>query len=142
MGDPRKVAIQWAEAYDSHDERQLEDVLAEGAVLVSPEGVFEGRTAIVGYMMAWARAFGGGYAIEHVTAEGERVVLEMTWTGEHTGTYSTPGGDIPATNRTVVARTSHTVVVDGDVATEVRMYFDVYAFLSQLGLLPGGAADD
>ena len=41
-----------------------------------------------------------------------------------------------------MARTSHTVVVDGDVATEVRMYFDVYAFLSQLGLLPGGAADD
>jgi len=140
MGDPRDVATRWAKAYDSHDEQQLAGVLAERAVLVSPEGVFEGRSAIVGYMMAWARAFGGGYTIEHVTAEDDRVVMEMTWTGAHTGTYTTPGGDIPATNRSVVARTSHTVVVDGDVATEVRMYFDVYAFLSELGLVPGDGA--
>ena len=67
MGDPRDVATRWAKAYDSHDEHQLASVLAERAVLVSPEGVFEGRAAIVGYMMAWARAFGGGYTIERIS---------------------------------------------------------------------------
>jgi len=142
MGDPRRVAMQWAKAYDSHDDRELQGVLAVNATLVSPEGVFEGRAAIVDYMMAWARAFGGGYAIDHVTAEGNTVVLEMTWRGTHTGVYSTPAGEIPPTNRTVEARTSHTVVVDGDVASEVRVYFDVYGFLSQLGLLPGGDPAD
>lgn len=140
MSDPRGVAIQWAEAYDSHDEQQLRDVLAEDATLISPEGVFEGRSSIVEYMMAWARAFGGGYIIEHITAADDNVVLEMTWRGRHSAPYSTPGGDIPATNRSVEARTSHTVVVDGDVATEVRMYFDVYNFMSQLGLIADGAA--
>lgn len=139
MADPRDVAIQWAEAYDSHDEQRLQQVVAADATLISPEGVFEGRSAIVDYMMAWARAFGGGYSIEHVTAAGENVVLEMTWRGQHSGVYSTPGGDIPATNRPVEARTSHTVVVDGDQATAVRMYFDVFGFMSQLGLIPGGA---
>ena len=138
MSDPRKVAIQWAEAYDSHEQRQLEDVLAASVVLVSPEGVFEGRAAIVDYMMAWARAFGGGYTIGQVICEGDRVVLEMTWRGTHTGTYVTAGGDVPATNRAVEARTSHTVTVDSDLVTEVHMYFDVFGFLSQLGLLPGG----
>jgi hypothetical protein len=137
MGDPRSIALQWAKAYDSHDEQQLHDVLADDAVLVSPEGVFDGRSSIVDYMMAWARAFGGGYTVENVTSEDHTVVLEMTWRGAHTGVYSTPAGDIPATNRSVEARTSHTVVVDGDAVAQVRMYFDVFGFMSQLGLLPG-----
>jgi SnoaL-like domain len=139
MSNAREVAVRWAEAYDAHDEQQIHDVLAPDAVLVSPEGVFEGRAAIVDYMMAWARAFGGGYTIEHVTSEGDRAVLEMTWEGVHDGVYTTPDGDIPATNRAVRARSSHTVVVDQGLAQEVRMYFDVFGFLSQLGLLPAGA---
>ena len=138
MDDPRDVAERWAAAYDSHDARELGAVLAAGAVLTSPEGRFDGRAAIVDYMMAWARAFGGGYTIEHVVADGATVVLEMTWRGMHGGVYSTPAGDVPPTNRTVEARTSHTVVVDGDVVREVRMYFDVHGFLDQLGLLAVG----
>ena len=139
MGDPRGVATRWAEAYNSHDESEIRDVLAANAVLVSPEGTYEGQQAIVDYMMAWARAFGGGYTIHHVTSEGDTAVIEMTWRGEHTAPYSTPDGDVPATGRSVEARTSHAVVVENDVATNVRMYFDVHGFLSQLGLLGDGA---
>ena len=39
MAEPRDVTMRWTEAYDSHDERRLADVLAASAVLVSPEGV-------------------------------------------------------------------------------------------------------
>ena len=132
--------IEWAEAYDSHDEGRLSAALGADAVLVSPEGVFEGRAAVVDYMMAWARAFGGGYTIEHVTAAADTVVLEMTWRGMHTGVYTTAGGDIAPTHNAIEAAVRPTPSSSrAALATNVRMYFDVYGFLSQLGLLPGGA---
>ena len=135
MGDAGRVAARWAEAYNSHDEQQLLSVLAPDATLIGPEGRFQGAEAITRYMMAWVDAFGGGYTTEHVTVDGDVAVQEMTWRGVHDGTYVTAAGDIPPTGRAVEARSSHTVVASGDRVAEVRMYFDVHDFLSQLGLL-------
>jgi len=143
MDDPRKVAARWQDAYNAHDEQQLHAVLAGDARLVSPNGVFEGASAITSYMMAWADAFpDSGYMVEHVTANGDTVVMESTFRGTHLGRLADPSGDIPASNRPVEARSCHAVVIRGDVVQEVRMYFDVYGFLSQLGVLPSGTATD
>src|ERR1700712_2943592 len=35
---------------------------------------------------------------DHITEADDKVVLEMTWRGLHSGVYSTPAGDIPPTN--------------------------------------------
>lgn len=135
MDDARTVATRWVEAYNAHDPERIRDVLAPDATLTSPEGTFDGGAAITDYMAGWARAFGGGYTIHHVTAEGDTAVIETTWRGTHTGPYPTPDGDIPPTGRDIEARSCHAVVADGGRVAEVRMYFDVYGFLSQLGLV-------
>lgn len=140
MNDPSAVAARWVEAYNSHDEGELRAVLAREARLVSPEGTFEGQATITGYMMAWVGAFGGGYTVHHITGEGSTAVIETTWRGKHTGPYPTPNGDIPPTGREIEARSCHAVASENGVVTEVRMYFDVYGFMSQLGLLQPEAA--
>jgi predicted ester cyclase len=140
MDDPRTVAARWQDAYGSHDEQEFRDVLAPDARLVGPTGVFEGEPAITRYMMAWAHAFPDSrYTSEHVTVDGDTVVMESTFTGTHLGTLVDAAGDIPASSRHVEARSAHAVVVEGDRVREVRMYFDVLGFLAQLGVLPVGA---
>jgi steroid delta-isomerase-like uncharacterized protein len=141
MDDPRTVAARWQDAYSAHDAQAIRDVLADDARLVSPNGVFDGAETIAGYMTAWGDAFPDSrYTPQHVTVDGDTVVVESTFTGTHTGTFADPGGDIPASNRAVEARSAHAVVVDGDRVTEVRMYFDVLGFLSQLGVFPAAPA--
>ena len=141
MDDPRTVATRWQDAYSAHDEQAIRAVLADDARLVSPNGVFSGAPTIAGYMMAWADAFPDSrYTPQHVTVDGDTVVMESTFTGTHSGTFVDPGGDIPPTNRQVEARSAHAVVVDGDRVTEVRMYFDVFGFLAQLGVLPAATS--
>jgi steroid delta-isomerase-like uncharacterized protein len=141
MDDPREVAARWQDAYNTHDPQQFRDVLAEDARLVSPNGLFEGSSVITGYMMAWADAFpDSGYTVEHVTVDGDTVVIESVFRGTHLGTLADPSGDLPASGRSVEARSCHAVVVREGVVREVRMYFDVFGFLAQLGALPAGTA--
>jgi len=114
-------------------------VLAPDARRVSPNGVFEGASAITSYMMAWADAFpDSGCTVEHVTADGDTVVIESVFRGTHLRPLVDPSGGIPASNRPVEAPSSHAVVIQAGVVKEVRMYFDVSGFLSQLGVLPSG----
>jgi predicted ester cyclase len=141
MDDPRAVAMRWQDAYSEHDEQALRSVLADDARLVGPNGVFSGRQAIGDYMMAWSDAFPDSrYTQEHVTVDGDTVVVESTFIGTQSGTLVDPSGDIPPSNRRVEARSAHAVVVSGGRVTEVRMYFDVFGFLSQLGVIPAAAS--
>ena len=55
---------------------------------------------------------------QHVTVDGDTVVMESMSTGTHTGTFIHPSGGILAGNRTVEARSAHAIVVDGDRVTE------------------------
>ena len=78
MSNAREVAVRWAEAYDAHDEQQIHDVLAPDAVLVSPEGVFEGRAAIRGFLQDWFRAYEElGFELEEVGHLGGGVVFAV-----------------------------------------------------------------
>ena len=143
MDDPRAVAIRWQDASSEHDDQALRSVLAEEARLVSPNGAFSGRQAIGDHMMAWSNAFpDSAYTQEHVTVDGDTVVVESTFTGTQTGTLVDPSGEIPASDRRVEARSAHAVVVSGGRVTEVRMHFDVFGFLSQLSVVPAGASAD
>ena len=67
------------------------------------------------------------------------MVIELTWTGTHTGPMQTPDGEVPATGKSMEMRgcvVGH--VVDGKVAAQTR-YFGMATMLMQLGL-PGEPA--
>jgi steroid delta-isomerase-like uncharacterized protein len=91
--------------------------------------------------LAWSRATVAAFDDIHgeVTSAfgaGDKVALEITWRGTHTGDFDLPGGAIPATGRHVESKAVQIAeVVDGRVTVN-RHYFDVATTLSQLGLLP------
>lgn len=68
--------------------------------------------------------------------DGDKIALELTVTGNHTATFRTPSGDIPATGRTIVWQSVDGIAIrDGTIASW-HTSFDQMAFLAQTGLLP------
>lgn len=100
----------------------------------TPDGVV-GRDARVAFGRAFAAAFPDA-RVEPVRAftQDDLVCMEVRFHGRHDGPMVTPGGEIPATGRTVefpyciVARFE-----DGEVV-EMDEYFDQLAMLTQLGV--------
>jgi len=98
----------------------------------------EGVAAIILSMQAWKQAFPDVKGtIDHAFADGNTVVLEVTWQGTHSGPLQGPSGAIPATGRHQTTRTSWVLTFDGDKVTESRHYFDMLSMLQQLGVIPG-----
>jgi hypothetical protein len=108
--------------------------------LHAPGGLeIRGREAIDLLWDTWHQAFPdnrlvpvGIYGDEHGG------VLEGRFTGTHTGTLHGPGGDIPATGRTVNARFSEVHRVRGGKELDTHIYFDQMDLLTQLGVTSAG----
>jgi predicted ester cyclase len=91
-------------------------------------------------MQAWKQAFPDVKGtVDHAFADGNTVVLEVTWTGTQTGPLQGPGGAIPATGRQQTTRTSWVLTFDGDRIKNSRHYFDMLSMLQQLAVLPAPA---
>ena len=67
---------------------------------------------------------------------GDWVVQEFTFTGTHTGTLTTPDGDIPPTNRSATGRGVQIMHVENGKISQEHLYFDQVELLTQLGLMP------
>lgn len=100
-----------------------------------------GRDQVRGYIQIFWSAFPDG----RVTAGAQIVtddacVTESVFNGTHTGTLSTPDGDIPPTGKRVSLRqVAVQRIEDGKVASE-HLYFDQLELMAQLGLAPAPAA--
>lgn len=97
----------------------------------------EGQDAIIQLNKGWRDAFPDVKAkLKDVVASGDSLVVEIEWSGTHTGTLTTPFGTIAPTNR--VGRVSAVQVArfDGNKIRELRHYFDLLTILAQLGVVP------
>lgn len=98
---------------------------------------FEGADAIVAVEQAWARAFPDGrITIDHVTVAGDTVVVEYTGRGTHTGPLQGPDGEIPPTGRSGQLGLCDVLTLRDGRIQSVREYYDTFALLTQLGLVP------
>ena len=132
--------------YDSWNARDF-DVMADamapdgtitfmgsGEVLTGPDG---SRT----YNEMWAGGFPDGrITIDSIVAEGDRVVVEYTGRGTHTGTLGTSMGDIPPTGKSVTLKCCDVVEVANGRVTAQRSYLDTGSMMAQLGLTSGQTA--
>ena len=65
----------------------------------------------------------------------DRVAFQLTWEGTHDGALPIPGGEIPATGRSISVRACQVLrISDGKIA-EACQYFDMLGMLEQLGAL-------
>ena len=132
--------------YDAWNRRDL-DAQADGTAsdgiitIVGSGDVFEGPDGARRYAESWAAGFPDGQVtVDNIVADGDRLVVEYTGRGTHTGTLETSMGPIAPTGRSVTIKLCDVVELkDGKITTQ-RSYFDTGSIMAQLGLLGDRAA--
>jgi len=124
-------------AYNEKDWDRTRAVLApevvydEFATHRTAKGVDEVLTAWKG----WATALPDSRAtFRSELASGNTAVLEVTWTGTHTGPLKMADREIPATGKKIELRGCQVVEVANDKVKSIRHYFDMGTLLEQLGV--------
>ena len=142
MGDIKSVLDEYNDAFNAHDEARIRACYTDDAVFTAPGDVsLEGPEAIAAWAMAWLNAFPDATAtVDNEIIAGEWATLQQTFKGTHTETFVTDEGDIPATGKSVVGRAGEVIRVKDGKIVEDHLYFDNMELLTQLGLVPEGAA--
>jgi predicted ester cyclase len=142
MSDPREVTAEGLAALNAHDNERIRAVYADGAVLEAPGPVrLEGGDQVAEYVMVWLRAFPDArQTVTNEIASGDWVVQEFRFTGTHTGTLSSPEGEIPPTHRSLNGTGVQIARVQDGKIVEEHVYFDQVDVLTQLGVMPEPAA--
>jgi steroid delta-isomerase-like uncharacterized protein len=137
MADNATLARSLYEAFNSRDFDHLAESMApEGIITMVGSGqTLRGPEGSRQYNAMWDTAFPDGMVtVDRVIAQGDHVAVEFTGRGTHTGTLTTPAGDIPATGRSVTLQFLDVLeFADGKVASQ-RTYFDTGSLMAQLGI--------
>jgi len=77
----------------------------------------------------------GTITVDTVVSEGDRVVVEYTCRGTHTGPVETSAGVIPPTGKSVTLKACDVDDVKDGKVTAQRTYLDTGSIMAQLGLM-------
>ncbi len=98
----------------------------------------EGLDAIIPALKGWKEAMPDVKGtVTNAVSSSSTVTLEVTWKGTHTGPLQGPSGSVPATGKQQTTRSSWVLDFEGGKVKASRHYFDMLAFMQQLGVLPG-----
>jgi steroid delta-isomerase-like uncharacterized protein len=142
MGEARRIAEEFVDAFNAHDESRMHGLEHVDVTLEAPGDVkLTGADATTEYAMTWLRAFPDARMTirNSILSEGW-AVQEFTFEGTHDDTLVGPGGEIPATHKQISGRGVQILKVEGDKIADVRLYFDQVDVLTQLGVMPAAAA--
>jgi steroid delta-isomerase-like uncharacterized protein len=138
----KELLDRYVELYNEGDLDACMELYAEDAVQRMHDGVFEGLDAIRTRLSRDLEAFADAkYVVESFVEGGDSFADEWTFTGTNTGPFRLPDGtQVPPTGRQVEIKGMELVVVrDGRIVVD-NLYYDFMAAVSQLGLVPEGAA--
>ena len=138
MSDTKQVATEALDAFNAHDEARIRATFSDDVVLEAPGDVrLEGADAATEYAMGWLKAFPDAkLSLADELFDGECSVQRFTFEGTHQATLSGPGGEIPATNRSLSGRGLQMFRIRDGKITEQQLYFDQMQVLTQLGVMP------
>jgi steroid delta-isomerase-like uncharacterized protein len=136
---PLQAAKAPVEAYNEKNWHRLRSVVTPDFVYeeVATQRRLEGVDAVMACWQAWARAFPDSKAtFDGEFVSGGTVVLEVTWSGTHSGLLELPGGPVAPTNRPIRLQSCQVLGLRNGKAQSIRQYFDIATLLQQLGMLP------
>jgi ketosteroid isomerase-like protein len=135
MSSVSDVRDRFLRAVEQNDVAAVVACYDPDAVLVVPEGRFEGRDYIEAYYGPQFRAFPDGRLTVLATHDGAAgLVTEWSFSGTHTGPLELPGGQtIPPTGKRVRQRGTDVAVMRDGVIAEHRVYYDQLEPIAQLG---------
>jgi steroid delta-isomerase-like uncharacterized protein len=141
MSANSELLERYVELYNAGDLDGVMDLYAEDAVQLMPEGLFEGREAIRERLARDLEACDIDWKVESFVEQGDSFADEWSFVATHTGPFALPDGTVlPPSGRQVELRGMEFVQVrDGKIVVD-NLYYDNLAVMTQLGLVPQGAA--
>jgi steroid delta-isomerase-like uncharacterized protein len=141
MSANSELLERYVELYNAGDLDGVMDLYAEDAVQLMPEGLFEGRAAIRERLARDLDACDIVWTVESYVEQGDSFADEWSFVATHTGPFLLPDGtELPASGKQVALRGMEFVQVrDGKIVVD-NLYYDNLAVMTQLGLVPEGAA--
>jgi steroid delta-isomerase-like uncharacterized protein len=130
------VAKEQVIAYNEKDWDRARAALAPEVVYdeVGTHRKLKGVDDVLTAWKGWATAIPDSRATFHSeTVSGNTAVLEITWSGTHSGPLNTGDREIPATGKKIELRAIQVVDVANDRVKSVRQYFDMGTLLQQIG---------
>jgi steroid delta-isomerase-like uncharacterized protein len=141
MGEARNVLERMVNLFDDGQLEASLDCFAPDATFTNPLGRFTGREEIAGLFEMFASAFSEvSHNVQNALTSDGVQATEGRVTATHTGTLSTPAGDVPATGRSLDLPQAIWASVRDDRIVDLRAYWDLATFMAQLGLAPEPAA--
>ena len=128
--------------FNAHDLDGFAAVLADDVEFRAPGGKRGvGKPACVAFFGSWFGAFSDAHVDVHALhVSGDVAVEEGTFTGTHRGVLQSPGGDIPATGRSVAVEYVQVLRFRDGQHASFSLVFDRLQMLEQLGLVPAPTA--
>jgi steroid delta-isomerase-like uncharacterized protein len=137
MGDPAELGTRWFKAVQDHDVEGAVALLDPDVDFQTPGGSFKGTDDARPFLQAYEDGFPDArFEISNVVSSGDRAMIEATYIGTNTGSMQTPGGEVPATGKSVALPFITSFQIEGDRIKEFHAYWDQMLFLGQLGLAP------
>jgi predicted ester cyclase len=137
MGEATEVMRRKMTAFNAHDMGGMLSHFSPTASKEIPGGVLQGRDQIAAYFSVLWEAFPDiEVTVTSVVEDGPVVAIQARSRGTHTGTFHTPGGDIPPTGRRVDLAISDLYEVRDGLIVSGHLHFDRLDLLEQLGVVP------
>ncbi len=147
MSEPKtntEIARAVYERWNAREFDGVAELFAEDGeiVLVGSDTHFRGPAGAIEFSRMWADGFPDGrVTIDRATESGDFVTVQHTGTGTQTGTLRGPGGDIPATGRSVILHLCDVHQIKNGKIRSMQSYFDSASLLTQLGVMPEAAVE-
>lgn len=131
------VVSEYVAALNAHDAQRAASLYSEDATVeqvILDGNTFQGRGEIAGWVSDNLSGLPDlEVTVASVVMDGDRVTWEWVYTGTYTGEF--PGSTVGTGQDVTLRGISVMEVQDGLIASE-KLYFDNYAFLTQVRALP------
>jgi len=134
-----KIAREQIDAFNSGDWELMRGKFTSDSRYdeLGTERKLEGPEKIVELFKGWKSAFPDVVGtVTSSVASGNKVALEVTWKGTHTGPLTMAEGTIPASGKRQETPAAIFYAFDGNKIKASRQYFDSLTLLKQIGAQP------
>lgn len=135
MGEAAEVMRRDIAAFNAQDAKEIMAIFSPECEREVPGDYLRGPDQVLAWRSALWEAFPDmQLTISRVVEEGSAVAIQGSAKATHRGTFRTPGGDIPPTDRRVEFTFADDYEVRGGVIVFTRLHVDRLAILEQLGV--------
>jgi steroid delta-isomerase-like uncharacterized protein len=140
MSEARELAERHVSAFNQRAWSRAYELYAPDLVMIEPAGMTHGIEPYLDTARGFVTALPDSrMEVTAIIESGDRVVVEGTYSGTHTGPLGTPQGEVPPTGRTLKLPLCDVFEVAAGRITRIRAYYDQMTIAAQLGLLPAPA---